>query len=162
MARRKWAPSMIGWLGQAPPNDAHHALARFEAKGQCQILPHIERRPTTPKHRREQGGDRPSWAPRPCPLLGVLDRQEAGRFQAELVRLNAHLGRSMGTHCRDSDADPDHLDFSRFVVPSCTSCGVVLKPDVVFFSETAPKRQVARAKECLDSTDAMLVVVAPH
>ncbi len=38
--RRYWARSMIGWrrFGQALPNDAHHALARLEAKGQCQIL----------------------------------------------------------------------------------------------------------------------------
>jgi NAD-dependent SIR2 family protein deacetylase len=38
--RRYWARSMIGWrrFGQALPNDAHHALARLEAKGQRQIL----------------------------------------------------------------------------------------------------------------------------
>jgi NAD-dependent SIR2 family protein deacetylase len=154
--RRYWARSMIGWrlFGQALPNDAHHALARLEAKGQCQILltqpdpPHTERRPTTPS-RREQGGDRPSWAPRPCPLLGVLDRQPARRFQDELVRLNAAWVDLDGNALPDGDADLDHLDFSSFVVPSCTSCGGVLKPDVVFFGETVPKRQVALAQECL-------------
>jgi NAD-dependent SIR2 family protein deacetylase len=38
--QRYWARSMIGWrrFGQAQPNDAHHALARLEAKGQCQLL----------------------------------------------------------------------------------------------------------------------------
>ena len=38
--RRYWARSMIGWrrFGQAEPNDAHRALAQFEASGGCQIL----------------------------------------------------------------------------------------------------------------------------
>src|SRR5215813_2130106 len=38
--RRYWARSMIGWqrFQQAQPNDAHTALARLEAKGQCQLL----------------------------------------------------------------------------------------------------------------------------
>src|SRR3569832_1386281 len=38
--RRYWARSMIGWrrFGQALPNDAHRALARLEAGGQCQLL----------------------------------------------------------------------------------------------------------------------------
>jgi NAD-dependent SIR2 family protein deacetylase len=38
--RRYWARSMIGWrrFGQAIPNDAHHALARLEANGRCEIF----------------------------------------------------------------------------------------------------------------------------
>jgi NAD-dependent SIR2 family protein deacetylase len=38
--RRYWARSMIGWrrFRQALPNDAHHALARLETNGQCQLL----------------------------------------------------------------------------------------------------------------------------
>jgi NAD-dependent SIR2 family protein deacetylase len=38
--RRYWARSMIGWrrFGQARPNDAHRALARLEARGQCEML----------------------------------------------------------------------------------------------------------------------------
>ena len=38
--RRYWARSMIGWrrFERSQPNDAHHALAKLEAKGQCQLL----------------------------------------------------------------------------------------------------------------------------
>src|SRR5260370_34495575 len=38
--RRYWARSMIGWrrVGQAPPHDAHHALARLEAQDRCRLL----------------------------------------------------------------------------------------------------------------------------
>jgi NAD-dependent SIR2 family protein deacetylase len=51
--RRYWARSMIGWrrFGQALPNDAHHVLARLEAKGQCQIRPYPERGPAAPGRR---------------------------------------------------------------------------------------------------------------
>src|SRR5262249_27746870 len=38
--QRYWARSLIGWrrFGLAMPNDAHHALARLEANGQCEML----------------------------------------------------------------------------------------------------------------------------
>ena len=38
--QRYWARSLIGWrrFGQAKPNDAHHALARLEASGRCEML----------------------------------------------------------------------------------------------------------------------------
>src|SRR3954467_14746235 len=38
--QRYWARSLIGWrrFGQARPNDAHHALARLEQIGKCEVL----------------------------------------------------------------------------------------------------------------------------
>src|SRR5690242_3195655 len=38
--KRYWARSLIGWrrFGRALPNDTHHALARLEAKGRCELL----------------------------------------------------------------------------------------------------------------------------
>ena len=50
--QRHWVRSMIGWrrFGQAVPNDAHHALARLEARGQSQILliQNVDRRTRPP------------------------------------------------------------------------------------------------------------------
>ena len=42
-----------------------------------------------------------------------------------------------------------------YVVPACSSCGGVLKPDVVFFGENVPARRVAR---CYDAVDALPAV----
>jgi len=38
--QRYWARSLIGWrrFGRALPNDAHHALARLETRGRCELL----------------------------------------------------------------------------------------------------------------------------
>ena len=43
-------------------------------------------------------------------------------------------------------------DTAEFVVPDCSSCGGVLKPDVVFFGENVPAERVQR---CYDAVDAL-------
>jgi NAD-dependent SIR2 family protein deacetylase len=43
-------------------------------------------------------------------------------------------------------------------VPSCTRCGGVLKPDVVFFGESVPRPRVDAAMQRLERADAVLVV----
>ncbi len=43
-------------------------------------------------------------------------------------------------------------------MPSCSECGGLLKPDVVFFGETVPKDRVSRAMAAVERSDAMLVV----
>jgi NAD-dependent SIR2 family protein deacetylase len=50
------------------------------------------------------------------------------------------------------------VDFSCFTVPCCSSCGGVLKPDVVFFGESVPRDVVATAQQHLEQADAMLIV----
>jgi NAD-dependent SIR2 family protein deacetylase len=50
------------------------------------------------------------------------------------------------------------MDFSTFAVPSCSSCGGVLKPDVVFYGENVPRAHVTSAIQALEEADAMLVV----
>jgi NAD-dependent SIR2 family protein deacetylase len=157
--RRYWARSMIGWrrFGQALPNDAHHALARLEARGQCQLL-------------LTQNVDRLHQAAGSREVIDLHGRLDLVRclacsattrradFQDELVRLNAALVHLDAVALPDGDADLDHLDFSGFAVPSCASCGGVLKPDVVFFGENVPRDQVAAAHAHLEDADAMLIV----
>ena len=61
----------------------------------------------------------------------------------------------------DGDADLDALDgvdYSRFNVPACRSCGGVLKPDVVFFGDSVPRERVARVTAALDEIDALVIV----
>ena len=58
----------------------------------------------------------------------------------------------------DGDADLEHSAFETFEVPSCETCGGLLKPDVVFFGEGVPTGRVERAMAALAASDAMLVV----
>lgn len=157
--RRYWARSMIGWrrFGQALPNDAHHALARLEASGRSQML-------------LTQNVDRLHQAAGSRVVIDLHGRLDLVRcmacsaarrradFQDDLVRLNASWADLDAAALPDGDAELDHMDFSGFTVPHCTSCGGLMKPDVVFFGESVPRDQVAGAMEALERADAMLVV----
>lgn len=157
--RRYWARSMIGWrqFGQALPNDAHHALARLEERGQCQLL-------------LTQNVDRLHQAAGSREVIDLHGRLDLVRctacsatirradFQDELPRFNAAWIKLEAAALPDGDADLDHLDFSGFTVPPCRSCGGILKPDVVFFGENVPRDQVAAAQASMAQADAMLIV----
>src|SRR5262249_56600947 len=59
------------------------------------------------------------------------------------------------------DGDVELDDTADFVVPDCSSCGGVLKPDVVFFGENVPAERVQRCYDAVDALtqdDALLVV----
>ena len=47
---------------------------------------------------------------------------------------------------------------SGFVVADCTSCGGVLKPDVVFFGENVPRPRVASCFELVSASSALVVL----
>jgi NAD-dependent SIR2 family protein deacetylase len=157
--RRYWARSMIGWqkFGQALPNDAHHALARLEARGQCQML-------------LTQNVDRLHQAAGSRAVIDLHGRLDIVRcmscgaacrradFQDELIHLNASWIDLDAAALPDGDADLDHLDFSEFAVPPCAACGGILKPDVVFYGENVPRDQVVLALARLEEADAMLIV----
>jgi NAD-dependent SIR2 family protein deacetylase len=157
--QRYWARSMIGWrrFGEAVPNDAHHALARLEARGQSHIL-------------LTQNVDRLHQAAGSRAVIDLHGRLDLVRcvacsatsrrvdFQDELVLLNAAWIDLDALALPDGDADLDHRDFSGFAVPACRSCGGIQKPDVVFFGENVPRDQVAAAQAALEKADAMLVI----
>jgi NAD-dependent SIR2 family protein deacetylase len=157
--QRYWARSMIGWrrFGQARPNDAHHALARLEADGRCQLL-------------LTQNVDRLHQAAGSREVIDLHGRLDLVRcmacsaticradFQDQLIRLNPAWDRLDADALPDGDADLEGLDFSSFAVPSCGCCGGVLKPDVVFYGENVPRDQIAEAHRHLEAADAMFIV----
>jgi NAD-dependent SIR2 family protein deacetylase len=57
----------------------------------------------------------------------------------------------------DGDADIDASAIEAFVAPHCTSCGGLLKPDVVFFGENVPPARYEHARDALARADALLV-----
>ena len=157
--RRYWARSLVGWrrFGRAQPNDAHRALARLEAQGRCELLL------TQNVDRLHQA----AGSQQVIDLHGRLDlvrcmgcgakipRQE---FQQEIERLNADWLALDAADAPDGDADLEAEDFSSFNVPSCSACGGILKPDVVFFGENVPRNVVVAAHDRLEQSDAMLIV----
>jgi NAD-dependent SIR2 family protein deacetylase len=157
--QRYWARSLIGWrrFGQARPNATHHALARLEAQGRCELLvtQNVDRL-------HQAAGSR-----QVIDLHGRLDhvrcmgceqRVPRATFQDELGEANADWLALDAADAPDGDADLESADFAAFRVPSCRTCGGMLKPDVVFFGENVPRDVVATAQHHLAQADAMLIV----
>ncbi|WP_395679720.1 NAD-dependent protein deacetylase [Dokdonella sp.] len=156
---RYWARSLVGWrrFGAAKPNEAHLALARLEQAGQ---VTQLVTQNVDGLH--EAAGSRDV-----IDLHGRLDRVRCLGCERRIPR--AHVQRVLeglnpdwtaldALDAPDGDAELEGLPFERFVVPTCETCGGLLKPDVVFFGEGVPRERVERAFDALERSDAMLVV----
>lgn len=157
--QRYWARSLVGWrrFGRAQPNATHHALARLERQGRVLML----------LTQNVDGLHQAAGHQRVIDLHGRLDevrcmacekRVPREDFQQSLVAHNPSWAHLDAGDAPDGDADLDGLDFSRFDIPPCPTCGGVLKPDVVFFGEGVPRSRVDAAITSLNEADAMLVV----
>jgi NAD-dependent SIR2 family protein deacetylase len=156
--QRYWARSMLGWpmLKRARPNPAHHALERLRERGQVELL--VTQNVDT-LHRQAGSDD-------VCELHGAVDqviclacgtRCTRESVQRALLARN-DLSERLANVAPDGDADLDDEALQQFVVPACSRCGGVLKPDVVFFGEGVPRERTERALTALARADAMLVI----
>lgn len=158
--RRYWARSMVGWprFRRAEPNDAHHAIRELEDAGVLRgvITQNVDRL-------HDQAGSR-----RVVELHGALAEvrclecdaiEPRDDLQARLVRLNPEWeARRAAELAPDGDAELPAAIPNNFVIPECTQCGGMLKPNVVFFGENVPKPVVTDAWRLVDEADALLVV----
>ena len=55
------------------------------------------------------------------------------------------------------DGDAEIVGTENFIVPSCSKCSGVYKPDVVFFGESVPVQRVEQALDSLAESDVLLV-----
>jgi NAD-dependent SIR2 family protein deacetylase len=157
--QRYWARSTVGWpiIRGAQPNDAHHALARFEALGVVSLL----------ITQNVDGLHQAAGSRNVIDLHGRLDvvrcmtcGHEISRaeLQRRLLADNPTWAGIEGRVAPDGDFDLGDRDYGDFVVPACEKCGGIFKPDVVFFGESVPRERVDRAFAGVASADALLVV----
>src|SRR5687768_8226180 len=136
---RYWARSFVGWprIDEARPNTVHLALAGWEARGGISVL----------LTQNVDGLHQRAGSVEVIDLHGRLDgvvclgcRASTSRadLQLRLADANPEWADLDASTAPDGDADLDGLDFTRFRVPSCDTCGGMLKPDVVFFGENVP------------------------
>lgn len=161
--RRYWARSTVGWrwFARAEPNGGHRALAEL---GQLTPINGVVTQNVDGLHQR--AGSRPvvelhgNLARVVC--LGcdaVLDRWA---LQEDLLALNPSFAEHLedldeqARTAPDGDAEVDRTE--DFAYPACSSCGGMLKPDVVFFGENARRAVVDRAHALLDAADVLLVL----
>ena len=158
-----WSRNQIGWrnLADAEPNPTHLALARLEAAGAVQgiITQNIDRL-------HERAGAR-------CvvDLHGRYDRVRCLGCGTLIPRqVWSDLLDRLNPEAAAASPDPEDIDFApdadaevayaggTYRVPPCPVCGGVLKPDVVFFGESAAPDVVARAWHHTGRAEAVLVL----
>jgi len=155
--RRYWAGSHLGWrrFSAAEPNSGHVALADLELAG---VVDGVITQNVDGLHLR--AGSR-----RVVDLHGSMDRVvclTCGQYYArggvaeQILAANPWIESPEAVEL-SPDGDVEVKDASGFVIPECTVCGGILKPDVVFFGEFVPKEKFAEATALLQSADALLI-----
>ncbi|HYQ43957.1 MAG TPA: NAD-dependent protein deacetylase [Polyangiaceae bacterium] len=156
--RRYWARSMLGFpfMARAEPNCAHRALAELEARSALSLL--VTQNVDGLHHR---AGSRSV-----VDLHGRLDEVRClgcgaltarAELQSELVARNGDFVRAHAIIRPDGDAELSAIDYQRFHVPECRTCGGILKPHVVFFGENVPSDRVTRSMAVLERAKLLLI-----
>ncbi len=155
--RRYWVGSHLGWraFAAARPNAGHEALAALETAGVATgiITQNVDGLHVRAGSRRvvELHGTMRRVL---CTHCGqVFDRRDlAARVEANNPWIAIPDAVELGP---DGDVLPSSSD--GFVVPDCSVCGGMLKPDVVFFGEYIPVAKFAEAEQLVHASDALLV-----
>jgi len=160
--RRYWARSMLGWqaFSAARPNAGHAALVG---------MPGLVGIVTQNVDGLHQG----AGSSRVVDLHGRIDRvvcldcrrySDRARLQERLHALNPQVdgylpagAAELATARLRPDGDAEVDDWADFAVAPCEDCGGTLKPDVVFFGESAVRSVVSDAFALVD--EAAVVVV---
>ncbi|CAN5178165.1 hypothetical protein BH11ACT5_BH11ACT5_00790 [soil metagenome] len=155
--KRYWAGSHLGWkrFSAAFPNTGHKALADLEQAG---IVDGIITQNVDGLHLR-------AGSQRVVDLHGSMDRVvclTCGQYYArggvadQIAVANPWLESPEAVEL-SPDGDVEIKDVAAFVLPECTVCGGILKPDVVFFGEFVPKEKFAEASALLQAADALVI-----
>ncbi|GAA3020901.1 Sir2 family NAD-dependent protein deacetylase [Microbacterium dextranolyticum] len=154
---RYWVGSHLGWRAFAAsrPNGGHDALAVLERAGVVtgvvtQNVDGLHLRAGSSRVVELHGTMRRVL----CTHCGqVFDRRDlAERIERDNPWIAVPDAVELGP---DGDVLPASSD--GFVIPSCSICEGVLKPDVVFFGEYIPLVRFREAEQVLASSDALLI-----
>lgn len=155
--RRYWVGGHLGWraFARADPNPGHRALAEMESAGTVsgvitQNVDGLHLRAGS-SHVIEVHGTMRRVL---CLHCGqVFDRRDVA---GQIEELNPWITVPENVPLApDGDVLPESIE--GFVIPRCTVCDGMLKPDVVFFGEYVPQDRFRAAESLLRSSTAMIV-----
>lgn len=155
--RRYWLGGHLGWRAftSPDPNEGHAAVARMEQSGSVtgvvtQNVDGLHLRAGSTRVVELHGTMHRVL----CLVCGqVLDRRAVADRLEELnpwVRAPENIE-------LNPDGDVTPASTEGFVIPACTVCGGMLKPEVVFFGEFVPSARFRIAESLLRASDALLV-----
>lgn len=154
---RYWAGSHLGWrrFTSVVPNAGHLALRDLERAG---IVNGVLTQNVDGLHRR-------AGSERVVELHGTMSRVRCLQCGQMFARDSVARRMSEANPWLDlpdeielaPDGDVAVSRLEDFVVPVCTNCGGMLKPDVVFFGELIPSDRFAAARTVLHEATALVV-----
>lgn len=155
--KRYWAGSHLGFkrFSAARPNAGHTALAEMELAG---LVDGIITQNVDGLHIR-------AGSQRVVDLHGTVDRVRCltcGQFYARASIADRMATDNPWLEAPDQaelspDGDIEIADVDGFVLPACSVCGGILKPDVVFFGEFVPRQRFNEASALVQGADALLI-----
>jgi NAD-dependent SIR2 family protein deacetylase len=155
--RRYWVGSHLGWraFAAAEPNSGHRAISELEQSGVAtgvvtQNVDGLHVRAGSRRVVELHGTMRRVF----CTHCGqVFDRRDlAVRVEAANPWITVPDSVALGP---DGDVLPESSD--GFVVPECTVCGGMLKPDVVFFGEFIPAEKFREAEQLVHASEGLVI-----
>lgn len=155
--RRYWVGGHLGWraFARAAPNAGHVALAEMESSGVVggvitQNVDGLHLRAGSTHVIEVHGTMRRVL----CLHCGqVFDRRDVA---GQIEELNPWITVPENVPLApDGDVLPESVE--GFIIPRCTVCDGMLKPDVVFFGEYVPQDRFRAAESLLRSSTAMIV-----
>jgi NAD-dependent SIR2 family protein deacetylase len=155
--KRYWAGSHLGWrrFDAAQPNRGHVALAEMETAGLVDgvITQNVD------------GLHLKAGSQHVVDLHGSMDRvrclncgQSFARTDIadRIARANPWIEQPESIEL-SPDGDVQISDVQDFVIPDCSVCGGMLKPEVVFFGEFVPKEKFAEASALIAASNALVI-----
>ena len=157
--QRFWARNVVGWrfISQAQPNSAHYAIRDLQKTGAVMGL----------VTQNVDGLHQLAGSRSVIDLHGRIDRviclscghsQSRRSLQSWFESHNPEFANRAGQIAPDGDADVDSLDFTQLSVPCCLKCGGILKPDVVFFGDSVPRKRLKTVREMMELASGLVVI----
>jgi len=155
--KRYWAGSHLGWkrFAGARPNAGHDALAQLETAG---VINGVITQNVDGLHLR-------AGSQRVVDLHGSMDRVTCLNCRQYFARADIAARLAAANPWLDNDdeiplnpdGDVEIANVNEFVVPECSVCGGILKPDVVFFGEFVPVERFAEAAALVQRAEALVI-----
>jgi NAD-dependent SIR2 family protein deacetylase len=155
--KRYWAGSHLGWkrFDSAEPNLGHRSIAELERRG---ILDGVITQNVDGLHLR-------AGSVRVVDLHGSMDRVRCltcGQHYARASIADRIAADNPWLESPDAvelspDGDVEIHDVEAFVIPDCSVCGGILKPDVVFFGELVPREKFDEARALVKRAEALVI-----
>lgn len=159
--KRYWARNMNGFrlFTNTKPNIGHYAITELQKKS---VLNHIITQNVDRLHQRAGSINVIDLHGNNYKVICLSCREVSSRshLQEKLEKLNSQfLVQSFGDNSRsDGDAELKNTNYDDFQIPSCQSCGGILKPNVVFFGESVISDIVEESKRLTRESRGVLVL----